>query len=312
LGKLNAGDEFRLTFLGGEPLLYPEALLLLSDYTREIAAQKNIRVQFVVVTNGTQFSERNIAILTKMKADITISIDGAAEINDELRPNKGGKGVTKEVVQGLRRLLDFKMQLGRIGLSGVFGSQNTDLKSAYMFYNEFAVDWFDFTYDHLEKREEVNQQFLNSLLEVAALAFAKGGEKELRRIKIFDHYFQAFESQHKNKNYCGAGKSFLMIDARNQIYTCPWVVGDPKEVVGQGTSLFQDRLASYTQDLIEQNNCHNCWARFVCGGGCMFLHKNKTGDKHQVDSNFCTRTRTLIAASLLYYESSRSEQPARA
>ena len=306
--KLKTGDEFRMTFLGGEPLLYPEALLILSEYTRELAKEKSIRVQFVVVTNGTQFTTRNIEILTQMKADITISIDGPPQINDELRPNKGGKGVTKEILQGLNQLLDFKPQLGRIGLSGVFGSRNEDLEKAYLFYSEYPVDWFDFTYDHLETRAEVSEKFTRSLLRIADLAFQKGGAKELRRIKIFDQYFQAFESQQKNKNYCGAGKTFLMVDARNQIYTCPWVVGDSKEIVGQGETLFKDRLAAYAQDLVEQNKCHNCWARYVCGGGCMFIHKNKTGDKHQVDTNFCTRTQTLIAASLLYYEESHSQE----
>ncbi len=309
MGKLSPGDEFRLTFLGGEPLLYPEAILLLAEYAQEFAAVRQIKTQFVVVTNGTQFTERNIEILDKIKANITISLDGPPEVNDLLRPNRAGFGVTHSIIAGLRSLLDQKKQskknIGSVGISGVFGSKNMNLEKAYRFYSEFPVQWFDFTYDHLETREQVNWEFTQELLHVGALAFAKGGEQELRRIKIFDQYFQVFDSQKINNNYCGAGKTFLMVDARNQIYTCPWVVGDSKEVVGQGTTLFQEKLSGYSQDLIVQNNCQNCWASAICGGGCMYIHKNKTGDKHQVDPNFCSRTRELIATSLLYYEESR-------
>jgi uncharacterized protein len=307
IDKLSAGDEFRLTFLGGEPLLYPEAISILAAQAREMAKAKGAQIRFVVVTNGTQFTEKVLDILCQIRPDITISIDGPAQLNDSLRPTKGGKGSTALVVEGLKKLLSRRSELGTIGLSGVFGSQNQNILQAYEFYQSFAVDWFDFTYDHLEKSATVSEEFTQKLLEVANLAFRKGGEKELRRIKIFDHYFQSFDSKQKNVNFCGAGKSFLMIDARNQIYTCPWVVGNSKEVVGQGTTLFKDRLEAYSEDLIEQNGCHNCWARFVCGGGCMFIHKNKTGDKHQVDAEFCNRTRSLIAASLLYYEESRCE-----
>ena len=87
--KLSAGDEFRLTFLGGEPLLYAEGLRLLALYAQELAADRQIKTQFVVVTNGTQFTRANIEILKQIKANITISIDGPPEINDPLRPNKG-------------------------------------------------------------------------------------------------------------------------------------------------------------------------------------------------------------------------------
>jgi uncharacterized protein len=305
LNKLSSGDEFRLTFLGGEPLLYPEAVLMIALHARERAEAKGIKMGFVVVTNGTQFNEKVLDVLCQIRPDITISIDGPEHINDALRPSKGGQGSTQTVVRGLQNLLLHRSQLGSIGMSGVFGSKNMHLQEAYEFYSRFPIDWFDFTYDHLETSESINQQFTDALLRVADQAFTRGGENELRRIKIFDQYFQSFDSKKKNVNFCGAGKTFLMIDARNQIYTCPWVVGDAKEVVGKDTTLFADRLAPYTQDLVQQNGCGGCWARFVCGGGCMFIHKNKTGDKHLVDTNFCNRTRSLIAASLLYYEVSR-------
>jgi len=305
LNKLEVGSTFRLTFLGGEPLLYPEGIEMIADYAQSLAQEKGIQIQFVVVTNGTQFHEKTISLLKKIKANITISIDGAAPINDQIRPTKGGKGSTELVIQGLQNLLQHKSELGRVGLSGVFGAMNKDVVSAYKFYRQFQVDWFDFTFDHTEVRPEISEIFAKGLADVAALAYEMGGEKELRKIKLFDTYFEILDSKVGTENYCGAGKSYFMIDARNNLYTCPWLVGQKNEIVGTGETLFVEKLKPYQEPLIEKNGCQDCWARFICGGGCMYMHQNKTGDKHQVDQNFCERTRYLITVAILYYEQSR-------
>ncbi len=96
-----------------------------------------------------------------------------------------------------------------------------------------------------------------------------------------------------------------MIDARNQLYTCPWVVGEKDEIVGQGQTLNRAKLEKYQKPLIELNNCQTCWARYLCGGGCMFIHREHTGDKHTKDIMFCERTRGLILMALMYYKLSR-------
>ncbi|GIL17662.1 MAG: thioether cross-link-forming SCIFF peptide maturase [Oligoflexia bacterium] len=307
LEKVPAGESFKITFLGGEPLLYPEAIDMIAESAQEIATQKQIRLSFTVVTNGTLLTDSNVDLLCKLKAHMTISLDGPAEVNDQLRPTKSGRGSTDLVLNGIQKLISRKSELGSVGISGVFGARNPDLISAYKFYSSLGVDWFDFTYDHLETRAEVSRDFTDQLFQVADLAWKKDKEKALRQIKVFDHYFQLLDSQQRNENYCGAGKSFLMMDARNNLYTCPWVVGRSKEVVGTQDTLSSEKLKAYEKPLVELNNCGSCWARYLCGGGCMYIHENKTGSKHRVDENFCERTRNLIGLALLYYEKSRSQ-----
>lgn len=305
IGKVPAGESFRLTFLGGEPLLYPEGIELLAEEAARLAEAGGVKIGFTVVTNGTLFSQKNIDLLKRFKMDVTVSIDGPAEINDARRPTKGGRGVTEQVVEGLRRLLPQKSALGTVMLSGVFGKGNLHLMAAYNFYRQFDVDWFDFTYDHHESTAEINRAFMLEIGKVARHAFETEGEKGLRRIHTFDRYFIALDNQQQTENYCGAGKSFLMMDARQNLYTCPWVVNEPKEVVGHGGKVWGDKLKAYETPLIEKNGCQDCWARFLCGGGCMYIHRQATGDKHRVDQNYCDRTRFLIEQTLMYYEQTR-------
>lgn len=304
--RVQDGGHFQVTFLGGEPLLYPEGIRILAEVVREECAKRGISNEFIVVTNGTQFNQKTVALLKDLHANITVSIDGPAEINDALRPNKGGRGVTAQVIQGLELLLADKTGLKSVGLSGVFGKNNLELEKAFDFYSSFNVDWFDFTYDHLETSAEINKAYTNQVLSLAERAFQQKGEAGLRKIKFFDSLFERLDQQERLENYCGAGKSYLVIDARNNVYTCPWLVGESKEIVGTGEKLWQDKLDPYQAPLVEKNGCQKCWARYLCGGGCMYIHRNKTGNKHQVDENFCERTRTLMAMGIVYYEQCRT------
>lgn len=304
LDRLPAGVSFNVSFLGGEPLMYAEGLELVAKYIAEIAPER--KVNYTIITNGTLLTDKNVDLLARMKASVTVSLDGPAEINDRMRPTKNGKSSTAMIVAGLEKLLARKSEFGHLMIHGVFDSENMEMAKAYEFYSQFNVDHYDFSFSVSDTNPRATMDYMQQMTEVAALAFAKGGEVALRKIRGFDQHFESLDSQRRTENYCGAGKSFLMIDARNQIYTCPWDVNDKKEQVGHGTELDEKALEAYQKPILEQNKCENCWARFLCGGGCMFAHKHGSGSKNVKNTQFCERTRFLVALALIYYERCRS------
>lgn len=306
LEKIPHGCSFRITFLGGEPLLYPEGIEEIAKYVQLVSAERNIQAQFSIVTNGTLLTEKNISLLKKIKANVTVSLDGPKDINDQARPKKGGSGSTTSVLEGLQKLTTDKDSLGTISVHGVFNKNNLNLFKAYEFYKTLNADSYGFTYSVEENDEASNKEFIAQMNLIAEKAFTEGGEAELRKISSFDQYFSALDNQQQTENFCGAGKSFLMMDSKNSLFTCPWDVGNSEEQVGEGTYLSQERLNKYTAPLIEQNKCQACWARFLCGGGCMFIHKKATGQKNLKDAQFCFRTRSLISTAFLYYKLSRA------
>ncbi|MFM6930084.1 MAG: radical SAM protein [Bdellovibrio sp.] len=306
LNKLTPGERFSITFLGGEPLLYPEAIQLIGEYTKQVAAEKSINASFTVITNGTLINERTISALIAIKANVTVSIDGAPEEHDKARPQKNGQGSSAEVISGLKRVLENKEHLGRINLHAVFNRNNLEVEKAYRFFSELNADTYEFTFDVTESDPKANQRFMEEMTRTAELAFSQGGEGELRKIVLFDHYFESLDEQLRTENHCGTGKSLLSLDSNNKIYACPLDVGHKKELVGENDIVSQDALNYLQKSLIEANNCQNCWARFLCGGGCLFVHKSLSGDKHKKHISFCERTRYLISLAVMYYEKSRT------
>jgi uncharacterized protein len=305
IDQLKDNQKFTISFVGGEPLLYPEAVLSIYDYVLELQKTKTFHPIFSLTTNATLITDRVRDILKKMKIHITVSLDGDEKTNDIARPSKDGTSSTKLTEHGLQQLAKIHTDIGSFGISAVTTKENITITETYKYFKTFNPDWYEFNFSYIEKDHAAQTEYLKQMNQIAKMAYADGGETELRKIKSFDLYFKLLDDQQRIENHCGAGKSYLMIDARNQVYTCPWVVGEKDEIVGQGSVLDHQKLEKYQKPLIELNNCQTCWAKYLCGGGCMFIHRAHTGDKHTKDNLFCERTRGLILTTLMYYKLSR-------
>lgn len=306
MAQLKPGQKFRIIIIGGEPLLYPEAIQAIYDYTKSEGEARQITPIISIVTNGTLMVGRTLEMIRSMKIDVKISIDGPKEVNDIVRPTKNNSSSTDLTTAAIKELNKDRGQVNSVCLAAVFSKNNTDLVSAYKFLRSFNPDQIELTFDTTETSLELQKKYIDQINLVAKEAWAQGKEDELKKISSFNQFFNLLDDQLRLENYCGAGKNYLMVDAKNKLYTCVWTAGDNSEVVGQNEQLDHEQLAKYAKSLIELNNCQTCWARHLCGGGCMFINKMNNGDKHKKDILFCERMRSLILTTLLYYKRSRS------
>jgi uncharacterized protein len=310
LHDVRAGEEFTLTFFGGEPLLALENIRRLARFTRLQVAGRGVRLQFRLVTNATLISAKVVELLTELNCHITISIDGPPEINNNSRKTKGGKGSTEMTLRGLQQLLptEVRSRLGSLTAASVFGKHHTDTLSTYQFLRQFNFDHYRFDFAAENDDSEASVAYAESLAKTADFAFSSGGELELRRLSFFDGIFSGLDSQRRIYNHCGAGKSLLTIDGRGRVSACQWFMGKPDQVLGENGTLQPEKLAQYAAPLVELNGCGACWARHLCGGGCMYVNSVKTNSLHKKDRVFCDRTRSLTAKAIELYFQSRNEQ----
>ena len=305
------GADFKFTFLGGEPLLAPLALQAIYRFAKLQVAGRNIGLRFDIVTNGTLITPKMAELLASMKCNVTVSLDGPPEHNDVSRPTKSGKVSTANAIEGLMNLAAVKERLGSLMVGSVFSETYTDVVATYKFLRTLPIDLMRFDFAVAANDEAASQRYVASLSAAADLAFELGGETELRRISMFDAYFLMLDRRERVKNHCGAGKTHLHSDTRGALTTCQWFVGEKEEQVGFGANVDHAKLKEFADPLVEKNSCQSCWARNLCGGGCMFVNKTKTGSKHTKDSEFCIRTRSLIAKGIEKYGESRYKLEAR-
>ncbi len=312
LSLVPAGERFVITFLGGEPLLYPDIIKSIVRDARLLVAGRDVELRFDIVTNGTLVTPAIAEMLASMQANVTVSIDGAPEDNDKARVTKSGKGSSHLILKGLAELLKVQDRLGSLTAGAVFGAHNLNVEAAWKFLVEFPFDSMQFDFAAEIGDELASRKFAQGMVNVADLAYARGGETELRRLHVFDHLFKTLDEQSKVENHCLAGKNHLQLDTDGKFTACQWFVGQKDELLGEGLNLDlsskNKRLVSFAEPLIEKNGCGACWARHICGGGCMHVNKVKTGNKHKVDQAYCERTRTIIAKGIERYAESRYQK----
>lgn len=315
INAVPSGELFVVTFLGGEPLLHPKIVMSLARHAQLLAAGRGIRLCFDIVTNGTLITEETAALLASLKANVTISIDGAPEDNDRARVTKSGRGSSSLILKGLEQLIRVRNQLGSLTAGSVFGRHNLNVVAAWKFLSDFPFDSMKFDFAAEPGDETNSREFAKQMAQVADLAYAKGGERELRRLHTFDHLFRALDDKARIQNHCLAGKNHLQLDTEGKLTACQWFVGQKDEEIGHAKnldlSLQNTSLRDFAQPLIAKHGCGTCWARHICGGGCMHVNKVKTGNKHKVDHAFCERTRSIIAKGIERYAESRYDIPRR-
>ncbi len=308
LSRIPDGGKFAINMIGGEPLIYPKTIRALVDHARIIANHRDIKLRFEMTTNGTLVNQENAELLAEMNAFVTVSFDGAPEQNDKIRKMVSGKDSSPLVLKGIEQLVKVKDRLGALAVNAVFGAHNTDVVGSYTFLRQFPWDIIYLGYAAGPEDETVSPKYAEGIREVGRIAFEAGGETELRKISQYEHLFRMLDGKQRIHNHCGAGKTLLQVDTAGKFYACNWFTNLKDEEVGQDLELNSIELAKYQPSLIELNNCNSCWARHLCGGGCMFVNRTKTGSKHKKDLEFCNRTRTILAKGIEFYEQSRNEK----
>jgi uncharacterized protein len=319
LGLAKPGEHFQIEFLGGEPLLYPQVIESLCRYAHLCAAGQDIQLDFVITTNGTLITDEVAQMFARHQFAVTISLDGPPEINDLVRPSKStAKSSTAMTLDGLKKLIPVREKLRALNVNCVFGVHNTAVVDAYTFLTLLEMNWdlinLNFA-NSIEQNNELGQaaesrateMYLSEIHELADHVFARTGLDGLAKIAQFRRPLTRLASQSRINSYCAAGKSLVLADTRADLYVCNWFMNDKEEKIGHLTTIDETKWKAYAPELIELNKCETCWARHLCGGGCMAVHKGFSGSKHEKNPNFCARTREIAALAVKYYTESNIE-----
>lgn len=108
---------FLLVFHGGEPLLFPKRRFdALLKKLRDIEQRTGCVIKRGVTTNGILIDEEWVELFKTHDVDVTVSLDGPAEINDQYRVDFKGRGTLAQTLQGLDRLRSAGLEPGLISV----------------------------------------------------------------------------------------------------------------------------------------------------------------------------------------------------
>ncbi|MCU7816223.1 MAG: radical SAM protein [Candidatus Thiodiazotropha sp. (ex Rostrolucina anterorostrata)] len=98
---------FTLLFHGGEPLLRKRFIMEVTEFAKNYAISKGVKLFLKLQTHGGMFTDEIIGFLTANDFFVGISIDGPAEINDRYRILTNGKGTYHKFEAAYERYTNF-------------------------------------------------------------------------------------------------------------------------------------------------------------------------------------------------------------
>jgi len=285
-----------LTFFGGETLLNFPVVKSTIGYARDKAAEMGKYIDFSMTTNATMLTSEIISFLAENNVGVTVSIDGPKESNDRFRVFHNGKGSYDVIAPKIKELVTVHRSRP-IGARVTLTAQVVDVKKIFRHLtDEMGFDEVGFApvttspvrlyaigntgLDHvLDQFTELAGEYLEYALENKHHGFSNVNDtlQELH--------------QGVSKAYpCGAGLGLLGVAPSGDIGLCHRFVDSPAGKLGHiDTGIDREAQAEHLNrgHINTKYDCHTCWARPVCSGGCYHEAYVRYGDTSHANLHYC-------------------------
>ncbi len=269
----NSGSRRNLEvdFFGGEPLMNWQVVKDLVAYGREQEKLHNKNFRFTLTTNGVLLNDEVQEFVNREMSNVVLSIDGRKEVNDRMRPFRGGKGSYELIVPKFRKLADSREQKNYY-VRGTFTHNNLDfcedvLHLADLGFRQISVEPVE---DYAIREEDIPVICEQYDKLAAEMVRRLGKENEF----TFFHFMIDLTGGpcvYKRLSGCGSGTEYLAVTPWGDLYPCHQFVGEEDFLMGnvfEGVTRREIRDTFKECNVYTKEKCRNCFARFYCSGGC--------------------------------------------
>jgi uncharacterized protein len=274
--EVSAGESVQLTFLGGEPLTNRKLLRESTELAASLAEAKGVRVNFSITTNGTLVTPDDGEFFEQHGFAVTISLDGVGHTQNQLRPFKGGNGSYDRIIANIRPLLA-RQKTMQVSARVTVTPDNLALRRTL---DEFlSLGFHSVGFSPMLSSPSGAGEMNAAQLEMMLTQMISCGEEFERKIVCGERYAflnmaNALREIHKGTHRpypCGAGAGYFGVSADGGLYSCHRFVEDSAGAMGDvQTGVDRKRQERWLAErhVHMQEPCRNCWARYLCGGGC--------------------------------------------
>lgn len=295
-------EELLIGFFGGEPMLNFELIREVVNYSREQGELKGKKFEYSINTNGTLLNENVVSFFKKYKVKILVSLDGDKEIQDKQRPFKNGKGSYDKINENLKILLkEIPGAACRATIVGDSCIENIDKAIKKVGFKKSHINFVSPTlFDDNKDTPKRNLEIVKNAIEKEAkelLASIK--DRDIQKINTLKDSGQIlsivgqFINSQSRLFPCGAGRGYVAISTGGGVYLCHRFVGDENHKLG--TIFTNIEKSKYLKSPIKrESKCLNCFAKYVCGGGCYHDNLSNTGSIYIGSDDSCSLTKKVV------------------
>ncbi len=305
----NSGTRRNLEvdFFGGEPLMNFQVVKDLVAYARSIEKEKGKNFRFTLTTNGVLIDDDVIEFANKEMSNVVLSLDGRKEVHDRFRVDYAGKGSWESIVPKFKKLVDAR------------GGKNYYMRGTFTHHNpDFLEDiktMLDLGFNELSMEPVVCAKGDPSELTEADKPIVMEQYENLAKLMLekdkegnpftFYHYMidlQGGPCIYKRISGCGSGTEYMAVTPWGDLYPCHQFVGEEKFKLGD---IWNGVTNKTVQNEFGQCNvyarpdCHDCWAKLYCSGGCAANAYHSTGSVMGVYKYGCELFRKRMECAIM-------------
>lgn len=272
------GERVNVAFLGGEPLANRSLLVDVTAFAAERAAARGVEIGFSITTNGTLVTEADGAFFERYGFAVTVSIDGVGAAHDQLRTFKDGRGSYERIIARLRPLLTMQ-RLMQVSARVTVTPKNLRLRETLdglIDLGFHGVGFAPMLSSPTGRGEMLDDDLTTMLAQMIECGRAYEDHAVAGRRYPFANMATAMQEIHKGTHRpypCGAGGPYLGVSAEGDLFACHRFVGDETAALGAvSTGVDPMRQTDWLRrrHVDAQAPCTECWARYLCGGGCHY------------------------------------------
>ena len=307
-----------ITFFGGETLMNFPLLKQVVTYANEQASAQGRTIDFSLTTNATLLTPAIIEFLSENRIGVTVSMDGPAELHDKLRVFANGQGSYSIIEPRVRALIAghrTRPITARVTLTNgvtdvvrIFRHLKQDLG-----FHEVGFAPVTTSTKRLYAIGETGMDGVLDQFHVLAdeyLQFALRGEMH-GFSNVSDTIAELYQGVNKS-HPCGAGLGLMGVGPSGDIAPCHRFVDSDIHSLGNiKTGVDREKQADFLTrgNINSKYDCHTCWARPLCAGGCHHEAFVRYGDTGHPNLHYCDWIRDWTDTCLRIYGAISAQNP---
>ncbi len=292
-------------FFGGEPLMNLGVVKDTVYYAKEQAAKLGKRFLFTTTTNGLLLDDETIEFFNEEMENVVLSLDGRPEVHDAVRKTVNGKGSFDLVIEKIKKFVRSRGDK-HYYVRGTFTAKNLDFAKDVLFLADQGFDSISMEpvvtdipelqikEEHLPRIEKEYENLCEAYLE-------REEKGEGFNFFHFNIDLEGGPCLSKRVSACGAGNEYFSVVPNGDIYPCHQFAGDSKWKMGsvfEGTLDEKIRSKFAESCLFTRKKCENCFAKFICSGGCSANNYHYNGDIEEPYAMTCAMMKKRIECAM--------------
>lgn len=308
-----------LHFGSGEPLIRFDLLKRIVAEANRRASMAGKVISFELTTNGTLVTREVARFLRDQPFNVRVSCDGPPSVQNAFRPFLGGQSSYASVERGLMLLLEHIPD--RLTVNSVLAS-GTRLKDLWSWARATGIRHYNvikvgaYSERDVCLRDGELRDFRVDLLSVCDDMFA---DLDSNRIPLnyqpITKVIRRLMIPEPISRFCGVAGTYLGVASDGKVYPCfrhlgvaQYELGNVHKGVDDGERILF--LAQEAPKVDERPICQDCWARYLCGGGCYADSTIYGPDRLKPQVHHCPFWQTEIEIAIRFYNRLLATEPA--